>query len=102
MISKYYKGIQKKVYLPHSSSILEIQLMEFSSNTDICVVTPGMGGGGYSDIFTHTYARAILGGSNLEFQYLFFFSLGGGGGGGFEKMNIFGRFCGYFGGSSQN
>ena len=32
------------------------------------------GGGGYSDIFTHTYAWAIFGVQNSEFQYFWGFS----------------------------
>ena len=32
------------------------------------------GGGGYSDIFIHTYARAIFGVQNFEFQYFLGFS----------------------------
>ena len=77
MISKYYKGIQKKVYLPHSCSILEIQLMEFSSNTDICVVTPGMGGG--TLIFSHIRTLGPFWGVQILNFNIYFFFFGGGG-----------------------
>ena len=62
-------------------------------------------GEGFSDIFIHTTARIILGGSNLEFQF-FFFCGGGGGGGEGQKNEYF--FWGYedfvdiFGGHHKN
>ena len=56
------------------------------------MVNPVGGGGGYSDIFTHTQAWV----QNSEFQYFWGFS---------EKINIFGGyedFVDIFLGSSQN
>ena len=41
---------------------------------------PAPGGGGYSDIFIHTWARTIFLGQIFEFQYFFWV---------FRKMNIF-------------
>ena len=42
------------------------------TGADRATITPqGGGGGGYSDIFIHTWARAIFGVQNFEFQYYF-------------------------------
>ena len=59
----------------------------------MCVCCGERGGGGYSDIFIHTYGLdRFVWFKILKFNiYFIYFFLGGGGVGGSEKMN-----CGYF------
>ena len=46
----------------------------------MCVYVMGGGGGGYSDIFKHTYGLDHFLVQNFEIQYLIFFGRGGAGG----------------------